>query len=478
MSEDGPVVLLRVDTEDPFTPESDDAALFLAEALRARGVRATFPVTTWKAEVLRERRRTDVLAALGHHCTGFHSTTHSLHPTIAETLEASADGDAPAAFAAREEAGMHRLAEILGERPWCYTQPGGNWAAEASPTVRAWGVPLYHSEGWNAYVDVGGRPFHLCNLLHFGAPVAAPKPFLSRLPGVLREARDLVRAAMNQPAPSPPMVHVVFHPTELVTQLFWDAVNFGGGVNRPADQWSAPPLRSAVEVRAASAGFLAWLDGLVATPGVRFWTARDLAEAYADPAQGRRFTLEEAREVAARFARGALGSTAVHGVPLSAAEGLDLMVQAHLAWQAGEERRALTLRPLEPPWDHPARTLWPPTHVNAPALGQAVGRLAAQLSEGRLPAELPTPQGALPLATVAVALAAVLAERAEGGGLPEHVTVSEHELVSARHVKPQTDLHWDWPVFAPGFRAPNLHRRAQAAAWTLKPAESDLVDLA
>lgn len=476
MSADSPVVLLRLDTEDPFTPQSDDATLFLANALAQRGIRATFPVTTWKAQALAARARTDVLSALSRHALGFHSTTHSRHPTIAEALEATADDAAVAAFGDREAAGARRLAEILDAPLCCYTQPGGNWAAEASPALDAWGIRVHHSEGWNAYVDLAGRPFYLCNILHFSAPVAAPKPFLSRLPAVLDEATRLVSEAMLPACEPRQLVHVVFHPTELVTLRFWDVVNFGGGVNRPEALWGPPPLRPAADVRAASAAFLQWLDGLVAT-GTRFWTAADLARAYPDLARGRVFTLDEALAVASLLAPGRLGSLAVNGVALSPAEGLDLILTALQTLEAGQVRAPLTLRPVQPPWEQPAADHWPARRLDGAALHQLVAQLNADLDRGQLRDKLQGDAGTLPLGTVAVGLALVLREYAATGRWPQRVSIPPQRLTTARHVKSEEALNWNWPVFAPGFRAPNLRRRAVASTWTLKPAEPAHADL-
>src|SRR6476660_727668 len=77
-------VVLWFDTEDYILPQSDDAAKRLATFLTEQGIQATFKVVGEKARTLERRHRTDVIAALQKHAIGYHSNTHSQHPTPAE----------------------------------------------------------------------------------------------------------------------------------------------------------------------------------------------------------------------------------------------------------------------------------------------------------------------------------------------------------------------------------------------------------
>src|SRR5215469_7273449 len=77
-------IIIWFDTEDYILPPSDDAAKRLADFLTAEGVPATFKVVGEKARTLERRGRKDVIAALRKHDIGYHSNTHSQHPTPAE----------------------------------------------------------------------------------------------------------------------------------------------------------------------------------------------------------------------------------------------------------------------------------------------------------------------------------------------------------------------------------------------------------
>src|SRR5207244_12441672 len=72
------------DTDHTSLPESEDAAKRLAAFLTEQGIQATFKVVGEKARTLERRHRTDVIAALQKHAIGYHSNTHSQHPTPAE----------------------------------------------------------------------------------------------------------------------------------------------------------------------------------------------------------------------------------------------------------------------------------------------------------------------------------------------------------------------------------------------------------
>src|SRR3989442_5897139 len=77
-------VLLWFDNEVYILPQSNDAAKRLAVFLSSQGIRATFKVVGEKARTLERRGRRDVIGALARHEIGYHSNTHSQHPTVAE----------------------------------------------------------------------------------------------------------------------------------------------------------------------------------------------------------------------------------------------------------------------------------------------------------------------------------------------------------------------------------------------------------
>lgn len=463
-------ILLRFDTEDFLTPESDDAALAIADLCTRVGARATFPVTAWKARALAARDRSDVISALSRHDVGFHSTSHSLHPTIAEDLEATPDDRAAAAFAAREGDGMREVEATFGRSLACYTQPGANWVAEASDALSRWGIPLHYGEGWNAYIDVAGRPFRLGTTLHYSGAVACPKPFLSRLPESLALALTRVDAAVGEAREGPGdvgLVNVVAHPTELVTKVFWDAVNFGGGANRDPMAWRPPPVRAAADAASALGALGTYLRHLQALPGAMFWGASDLARAHPDTTEDASFDLADAVRVAEAFAGGRIGAIAVRGAILSPAQAVTLLARAAVAVADGTARAPIRVGlPL-------------PSYVAEPHLKERTAEGPTLLEAARALAGAspwPVAMAGLPMTAAAGALARLLLAELADARLPAAVAVPEGQLLTRRWVRPEGDLHWDWPIFRPGFRAPRLRERALRATWTLKPTETALCE--
>lgn len=450
-------VAIRMDTEDFLTPESDAALEAVLDALGRHGAAATFPLVAEKLRSWERRGRRHLVARLAGHAVGYHSNTHSVHPTIAEELAALPWAEARAAFAAREASGFAEVSAACGV-PACWTQPGGNWTAAALPVLRGWGVPMEFSEGWNSYLDFGGLPCRYGGLLHWSPPVCAPKPFLSALPAAGGAALAQVRGALEaMPADGPP-VCVVAHPTELCTSAFWDAVNFGGG-RRPAPaEWRPAPLRPAAEAAAAADAFGRYVGELRAM-GVRFVTARDFAARHPDRAPGTRLGGADVRGIAA-CAR-AEASWAVSGnLALSAAE-----VFAVLCSALGDGRAdPVAVRPCDgPPAPCPEAACRPVDRAELRTAARWCDRFVEE--HGHVPAAIPLGRGAAaPADFLAAAARAVLDPEAE------RVAVLPAVVAGERYVKAPDRLHWDWPVFAAGFAPTGLWVQARLQAWTLKPA--------
>lgn len=84
--------------------------------------------------------------------------------------------------------------------------------------------------------------------------------------------------------------------------------------------------------------------------------------------------------------------------------------------------------------------------------GGADGILAAHAAWGHLPA---------------VVGSVALGDWVAGAG--ERVAGTAPRSTWREAVRGPAALHWDWPIFPPGFTAPRLLAEAQRLAWTLKP---------
>ena len=78
-------LIFSFDTEDYINPEGADGILATAQLLRANGIKGCFNMVGRMALQLREWGRQDVIDELkNYHEISYHSTSHSMHPTINE----------------------------------------------------------------------------------------------------------------------------------------------------------------------------------------------------------------------------------------------------------------------------------------------------------------------------------------------------------------------------------------------------------
>lgn len=493
--------MLRLDTEDYITPESNDAALAIAEALFNCGVRATFPLVGEKIRFLRDCGREDVLHALNGHELGYHTNLHSFHPTVAERLEDLGWESGRRTFEESERAGIETFADVFDRVPSCYTQAGGNWVPHAYPALRKWGIRFHYSEGWNSYLDFGPEPYFYGGVLSWSAPVPAPKPFLSGLPENLEEAKrqfdeayEQITAAGDASAGESAngFINIVAHPTELISLEFWDAVNFGRGRNTPKGLWRSPRLRSASDVKAALSALVEYVTYTQAKPGVQFITAGEFIEMHPDPAYHRLYSRDACLTLAGRIGRSAkgesetrllLGPQGLDEVTLSAAEVFTLLVLGLDLDVEGGVQSLLTAGA------QPLRFVWgPETLPSSSAFGQgnAVGSpsgLGKTISWepflaawSRVRQDLISTHAVPP--SVEVNGLTLLPEEFLVGVAdawlapswpPESVTVRPVTRAFEQHVKQVDRLHWDWPIFRPDFRPMNLLEATRAQSWTFKP---------
>ncbi len=452
-------IAIRMDTEDFLTPESDGALESVLDALERQAARATFPVVAEKLRTWGRRGHHHLISRLARHAVGYHSDTHSVHPTIAEELAELSFTQGQAAFTAREAAGFAEVRAAFGTLS-CWTQPGGNWTAAALPVMRAFGVPMDFSEGWNSYLDVGSQPCYYGGLLHWSPPVLAPKPFLSALPTCLPAALQMVEQALaTRPADSPPLC-VVAHPTELCTHAFWDAVNFARGRSPAPSEWRPAPLRPAVDITAAADALNRYLKELRAM-GLQFVTAQDLASRYPDRTVGSVVSREEVLDMAHTSLTEA--NWAVRGDrALSAAEVLPLVCGA-LCRPAIDH---WTVRFIAGPEDTPIQQ----APISGPLARSSIVTAAGWCE--RFVTEHSAVPTVLPLDRAWAAPADFLVVAAQALSHPDRevLPIEPCAVAAEAYVKPPARLHWDWPVFPEGFAPKGLWRQARGQAWTLKPA--------
>jgi hypothetical protein len=418
-------IFLRFDVEDWLTPAADWALERILEELERVGARANFAVVGLKARALVGRGRGDLLrrmARLGS--VGYHSYSHSVHPTLAEDLEPRSRGDAERRFVEREGPGVAALA-AAGTPPVFFTQPGANWVPEVLERGPDMGLRAFISEAWNTYLKPSRTVYWYGAQLFWSPPVDMPKGLLFRLPSGSADAVAAVREPFSAGEPA----MVVTHPTELITHHFWDQDNFGYGETRL-------PLTPGPAMAAASwdqklRGWREYLDGLSALEP-RYLTVDDWLSRVRPPGP----VVVDRGTLVAGLRRHGLGAIAVGDDWLSAAEVV--VAAALLAEGAGG--------PVSVP-----RVLAPAGAIEDRDPAAAILEKIAR--DGRLPEQV----GAADSASWAPGFL----QQVLGVLPPVHV---------ADYVRPASEQHWDWPIFRAGFTAPRLLQEARRQAWTLKPA--------
>lgn len=429
--------LLWFDTEDYIEPAADDAALRIAQELTKRGIKATFKVVGEKARVLEQRKRTDVVAALKLHDIGYHSNYHSIHPAPAEYLNGKGMIDGEQEFAMRELSGFQAVEKLFGMRPSCYGQPGNSWGPQANKVLRQWGARVYMDDGGQVGYDQ--QPFWFGSMLYiFNLGPNAMRANLDK-PELLPDATRAFDRAVERLRATGGVIQSYYHPTEFVTTEFWDGVNFRHGANPERADWRLPKRRTPESTEQAFRLFLAFVDHIQKTPGVKIITAREAVDVFQPREQP--VALDAARKLAENIE--------VHDGFSPADQLLALLEVAPRHVDGPLHRAATTLKAQEIP-----RAAFDRAKQDAVRTITQVGRLPDSVWIGSQELALPD-------------FAATLA--ADTGAA--NVLVQKGKLGIESHIGTNAAKLYNWVIHPEGYAPENLLELARLQAWTLKPAK-------
>lgn len=437
-------VVLWFDTEDYIDPIADDAALRLASDLTSLAVEGTFKIVGEKARVLERRGRTDVIQALRKHCVGYHSDWHSMQPAPAVNLQFFGLHEGADEFERRQRTGLADVARIFGVNPVCYGQPGSSWAPQANLALRRMGIRVYLDEG----IQVGyhDQPVWYGGLLYVYSmgPYQVRADIDHEMPDAERY-RQFDAAVARLQAAGGGVISTMYHPTELVHTEFWDAVNFSHGVMRERSKWELPERRSADDAERCFRIVKAYVAHAQAMPGVRFVTASELLQLYADPEP----PLVEKKELARHFQRGITFLSTAAG-DLSAADILVQMLGLPPQYVDGPERPGMT--------NYLEQTI--PDFVFDASVNDVKSFITANHS---LPSEVFVGAKSMSLADFAATLAEHLLS-------PGPVRIMQGKLAFEQYFSNDAAAAFRWPIHPDGFAPNELLDLARLQGWTLKPA--------
>ncbi len=468
-------VIIWFDTEDYVLPQSDDAAKRVAVFLTRQGVRATFKVVGEKARVLDQRGRRDVIGALAQHEIGYHTDTHSQHPTPAEYEALLGWDEGVEEFTRRERRGFDDVRRVFGQTPTCYGEPGSSWAPQSHAALKKWGVKVYLGEA--EHVGLNGKPFWYGGLLNIfntseGGKLR-PNQDWSNLAEAKARFQEFYLRMTSRPGGG--IISLHFHPCEFIHREFWDGVNFARGANPPREEWNLPPMKDLAESEKAFKYFEELVTYMKGFPRVEFITASQALQILRDPAQRRVYSVEELGDIAGQVDSEV--SFQVHDDFTLAASEVFYLLTKHVAsvvrksppqpllldgTPAGPASLGVELQEtVEVPWSQFSR---------------AVLDLADFVEKrDQIPNAVWFGSKAVPPESYLVALARVTGRLLVKAEPPESVAVGPARLAAAQYVADDSPDLWGWVVFPPGFQAPRLMRLAKLQAWTLKPAGIGIV---
>jgi hypothetical protein len=463
-------VVLWFDTEDYILPPSDDVAKRLAAFLTEQGIQATFKVVGEKARTLERRHRTDVIAALQKHAIGYHSNTHSQHPTPAE-YESLLDWETGAAeFTRRERPGFDDVQRIFQQKPCCYGQPGSSWAPQAFPSLASWGVGLYLDEA--EHVGLNGQPFYYGGLLNIFNTKEGPQLRPNDDWTNLEESKTKFHQFYEQMTSNGGgLISLYFHPCEFIHSQFWD-MNFAHGANPPREQWQIFPLRPPDSRERAFNYFERLILYMKSFPQVQFITGPQAISIYADGARSHKFRASEIAEFA-RQVESEVNFQDRGIYTLSPAEILTLIAERMAARPSRTGADSIVTLPFTVYGPGlPSPELTEPVDVPWSQFERSVEHLHAFIQHNhQIPSAVWLGSKPVPPEAFLVAMAKIIGEHKKRGALPERVTVAPARLATAKYVAADSPELWSWPIFPPGFHSEHLVELARLQAWTLKPAK-------
>jgi peptidoglycan/xylan/chitin deacetylase (PgdA/CDA1 family) len=279
-------VYLWFDIEDYVDRESDNPPLILLNILKKHHVPVTCKIVGEKVRSLIEHGRRDVISAISECDVGYHSDTHSRHPTIWEYL---ADLDVISGakeFELHEERGIKLIQEVFNRTPSCYGHPGYMWAPHVYPAMREMGIPVYLDE--IGILNLDDAPYWYCGVLNLNG---AGKNF-SYYDGTYESPNglDLYKAKFEKTYQRlhkgkgwGGAVSICFHPHLAINKKYWDCDNFGRGRNRSKEEYKHPPEQPAEVTKRAYQFFEEIIQYISSFEDVQWITASDAVKIFSRP---------------------------------------------------------------------------------------------------------------------------------------------------------------------------------------------------
>lgn len=227
-------LLITFDVEDFINQKSTNALLLVLKQLEKHNLRGLFFITGHAAEKL--RFRLDVLPLLEKHEIGFHSSAHSVHPTIFEYSDEENYEDAYAISLKREtshinpisgqvegEGGIHALRDLFPSKKInSYRAPG--WCCPPPHLEALASLGIEYDFSWN----LSENPVSYRGITFYPMPLfrSCEDAFLTNKYENAHQAKIWFLALARK------AIVLDFHPSILVNENFWDSIYHAGNPSR------------------------------------------------------------------------------------------------------------------------------------------------------------------------------------------------------------------------------------------------------
>ena len=463
-------VYLWFDIEDYVTKEADDSALIFLNVLRRHKVPVTCKLVAEEVRALMERGRTDVIFAISECDVGYHSNTHSQHPTVWEYLAELDVTSGSKEFVSRENGGVRLLQEVFHKTPSCYGHPGVTWAPQVYPALRRMGIPMYLDE--TNILNLNDEPYWYCSMLNLngaGKNLIYFDYSFEKKDGIVKLKSKFKRIYERLNKSNGGAVSICLHPHTAVNKITWDVVNFALGSNRTKENYERPPAQPAYVTNRAYEHFDEFVRYISSFKNVQWITARVALQIY-----GRAEKVSLDRSEAARVAEHFLSSSehvkCKHRY-LSPAEGF-YVVSKCLSNYFDSGNLPVHIDVTEPLGPVTSFKSKGETRLRTQDLLEASKFAIAHMqSENMIPSSLRVGDSAELSPHDFLPTACKLLTRILAGKVPKEVALKKGKRPQLHYMnRVAFEKNCNWSVLPKKFKAPLIFEQACLQAWTLKPA--------
>ena len=475
-------IILCHDTEDVYTPAEagmDSVPKRLAEIYSAEGIKANFMVIAQRAEVLKQRGRDDVIAAMREHCIGVH-TRWDGQPYDAVAVLGLPWEDGLEAVRQLEREAYSIVASVFDTQPVCLSAHAFNAAPQMHVVARELGLPFNYGYAAAPPLYSLSRYCGNLNFPYFTDYTGTTLPYFEGFDDVLSfepaftkhlELFDQHIDACLQ-AKQPVMLVHPCHPFKIYNLDWVDFYVSPNGKLIPPEEWPkrrGPGRRTPAQVELALRNFQRLAHYIARHPHLNVITIPEAVAKYgAVPASITRLDLFGAAQQACDSHEVSLDQR------FSPAELVLAWAEALLAFaQSGHLPDAVArnndcLGPLEDPLITPE----PPRDVNWGAVLDAASALLSFASaKGHLPANLQVAGSTAGLGSVYHLLARSYLSVCKDGTAPETLDLwrfDRQPRIGVSIGKQYADLA-ESQLVPPNLDVSSLYRQGKLQTWTLAP---------